>query len=443
MRIEDFKDRVFSYAKKKGFDECELRFMRNREFGVVVSKQNVDNYTDADSFQVTFKGLKGSKAAFSSCEIIDEKSAEFLVDSAYENLLVTDTLEEDSVHNGSGEYLEPQHFEDEFEKVPVKSKIDLAKAMEQKAMARDRRIAMVIMSAYSHEKYEICIFNTKGLDLSESAGLGVAYLYLVASDGKKPKRGFKVQFGSKPDQIDPEKIVAEAAQEALSQLGAESIPSGKYRAILRRDVFSELFSAFMPIFSAESVQKGLSPLKGKLNSKIASEKLTVVDDPFFEKAPIKRSFDNEGVPTRRKSFIDQGILTTYFHSLKSAKKDNVKPTGNVFTYKCVPLNVVVKAGNKTYEELIKQLDKGLIITALDGLHSGVRTVSGEFSVSALGYYVENGVIVKPVEQITISGNILELLKKIEEVGNDSELVSGSNYFPSVLIENIDVAGSGL
>lgn len=442
MRIEDFKGKVFSYAKKKGFDECELRFTREREFGVVVSKQNIDNYNDADSLRITFKGLKDSKAAFSSCEIIDENSVEFLVNSAYENFLVTDTLEEDSIHDGSGEYSNPQHFEDEFEKLPVKSKIDFAKIMERKAMEFDKRIAMVMMSVYSHERYEISIFNTKGLSLSESAGLGVAYLYLVASDGKKPKRGFKVRFGSNPNDIDPEKIVNEAAQEALFQLGAESIPSGKYRAILRRDVFSELLFAFMPIFSAESVQKGLSPLKGKLDSKIASEKLTIIDDPLFEKAPIKRSFDNEGVPTMRKIFVDQGILTTYFHSLKSARKDGVKPTGNVFTYKCAPLNVVVSAGQKSYEDLIKELDKGVIITALDGLHSGVRTVSGEFSVSALGYYVENGAIVKPVEQITISGNILELFKRIEDVGADCDLVSGSSYVPSILVESIDVAGSG-
>lgn len=442
MKIEDFKDKVFSYAKKKGFDECELRLVREREFGVVVSKQNIDNYNDADSLKVTFKGIKDSKAAFSSCEIVDEESVRFLVDSAYENFLVTDTLEEDSIYDGSGEYFKSQHFEDEFERLPVKNKIDFAKSMEQRAMASDKRIAMVMMSAYSHERYETSIYNTKGLSLSESAGLGAAYLYLVASDGKKPKRGFKVRFGSKPNDIDMEKIVVEATQEALLQLGAESIPSGRYRAILRRDVFSELLFAFMPIFSAESVQKGLSPLKGKLNSKIASEKLTIIDDPLFEKAPIKRSFDNEGVPTKRKSFIDKGVLTTYFHSLKSAKKDGIKPTGNVFTYKCVPLNVVVEPGQKTYEDLIKQLDRGVIITALDGLHSGVRTVSGEFSVSALGYYVENGTIIKPVEQITISGNILELFKKIEEIGTDSDLVSGSSYVPSVLVENIDVAGSG-
>ncbi len=442
MRIEDFKDKVFSYAKKKGFDECELRFNREREFGVVVSKQNIDNYNDADSLRVTFKGLKDSKAAFSSCEIVDEDSVEFLVNSAYENFLVTDTLEEDSIHDGSGEYSDPRHFEDEFEKIPVKSKIDFAKIMEQKAMNFDKRIAMVMMSVYSHERYEISIFNTKGLSLSESAGLGVAYLYLVASDGKTPKRGLKVRFGSRPNDIDPDRIVTEAAQEAISQLGAESIPSGKYRAILRRNVFSELLFAFMPIFSAELVQKGLSPLKGKLNSKIASEKLTIIDDPFFEKAPIKRSFDNEGVPTKEKSFIDQGVLTTYFHSLKSAKRDGIEPTGNVFTYKCVPLNVVVPAGQKSYQDLIKQLDRGVIVTALDGLHSGVRTVSGEFSVSALGYYVENGAIVKPVEQITISGNILEVLKSIEDIGDDCDLVSGSSYVPSVLVEYIDVAGSG-
>ncbi|MGJ8453786.1 TldD/PmbA family protein [Pseudothermotoga sp. U03pept] len=441
MRVETFKDKVFAYSKKKGFDDCELLFMKIKEFGVTVSKQNVENYTDADSFVVTFKGLKDGKSAFSSSEVIDEDAVKFLVDSAYENFLITDTLEEDSIYDGSGEYSPSQRFEDQFASISVKEKIRMAKFLEEKALSCDKRIAMVIMSSYSHEAYQITIFNTKGVELSESTGLGACFVYLVASDGNKPKKGWKAVFGSSPNEIDLNKVASEAAKEALSQLGAESLRSGKYRAILRNDVFADLFSAFMPIFSAESVQKGLSPLKGKINSKIASDKLTVLEDPLFDKTPIKRSFDNEGVPTKRKLFIDQGVLTTYFHSLKSAKKDRVQPTGNVFTFKCVPLNSIVKPGESSFPELMKKMDEGVIITGLDGLHSGVRTVSGEFSVSAVGYYVQRGEVVKPVEQITISGNFIDLLKSIEEVGNDSELVSGSAYFPSVLLDSIDVAGN--
>lgn len=440
MKIDDFRDKVFLLAKKKGFDDSQLLLTNRKEFGVVISKQNIENYTDAESFKIVFKGIKNGKSSFSTSEILDEKTAEFLVESAYENLEVTDTLEEDVIYDGSGEYSPAQNFVDEFEQISVKEKIDFAKMMEQKALSVDKRITMVIMSAYEHERRNITLFNTRGLQLKESTGLGAAFIYLIASDGQKPKRGTKVCFASKPSDIDFEEVVSQAANEALSQLGASSVSSGKYRAILRRDVFAELFTAFLPIFSAENVQKGLSPLKGKLGVQIASEKLTLIEDPLSNKTPVRRSFDNEGVPTMKKEFVKDGTLTTYFHSLKSAKKDGVLPTGNVFESKCVPLNVIVEPGSKSFDDLLKDLDSGLVITALDGLHSGVRTVSGDFSVSALGYQVEGGKIVKPVEQITISGNFIDLLRRIEGVGNDIKLVSDSFYTPSVLVEFLDVAG---
>jgi PmbA protein len=276
--------------------------------------------------------------------------------------------------------------------------------------------------------------------LAETFGYGAAFVYLVASDGKKPKRGFRAMYGSQPSDINVERIALEASVEAISQLGAQSIRSGKYKVLLRRDVFAQLFFAFSSIFSAEAVQKGLSPLRGKLHQKIAVESLNLIEDPFFEKLPIKRSFDNEGVPTTRKSFIDHGVLTTLFHSIKSARKDNVKPTGNVFNQRCVPLNVVLPKGSLDYESLIESVDEGLLVIAFDGLHSGVRPVSGEFSLGANGYRIAGGKIAEPVEQFTVSGNFLDVLNKIELIGSDCEIVSANWFGPSVVVSELDVAG---
>ncbi len=440
MTIDQFKEKVFTYAKRKGFDDCEILFTRSQEFGVVVSNQTVENYTDATSVKISFKGLKDGKSAFSTTEIIDEESAKFLVESAYENILVTDTLEEDDIYYAPMENYNALNYSDEFGRMGVKEKIEIAKEMERKSLGFDKRIQMVIMSAYAHERTEVQIMNTKGLELNESYGFGTAFVYLFASDGQKHKRGFKIACGSNPSQIDINKIVESACQDALSQLGAESVPSGKYKIILRRNAFADIFFAFLPIFSAENVQKNLSPLKGKLSQEIASPRLTVVEDPNNPVIPLRRSFDNEGVPATRKAFLESGKLTTYFHSLKSAKKDGVKPTGNVFATKCQPLTVAVQPGEKDFESLLTELSDGLVIIGLDGLHSGVRTVSGEFSVGAIGYLVSGGKISKPVEQITIAGNFVQLLKDILDVGADCELTGPNAIFPSVLIKSLDVAG---
>lgn len=440
MKEKQFADAVFSLAKKRGFDDCEVLIFNQKEFEVVVSKGRIENYIDASSKRATLKAVKDKKSCFATTEILDETSARFLVESAYENFTITDTLDEDDIWD-EPPAREPFHYNDAFERMSVREKIELAKRMEEKSLSYDKRIQNVIMSGYGHQSGEVLLFNTKGLELSESFGYGSAFVYLVASDGKKPKRGFRVRFGSQPGDIDVDKIAEEASFEAISQLGAQSVKSGKYRVLLRRDVFAQLFSAFMSIFSAEAVQKGLSPLKGKLGQKIAADFFNLVEDPFFEKLPVKRSFDNEGVPTSTKKFIENGVLKVFFHSIKSAKKDKVRPTGNVFNQRCVPLNVVLPGGSLGYEELIKNVDDGLIVIAFDGLHSGVRPVSGEFSLGANGYRIEGGKIVEPIEQFTVSGNFLQLLQKIELVGSDCDVVSAHWFGPSVVVSELDVAGS--
>ncbi|RKX39271.1 MAG: TldD/PmbA family protein [Thermotogae bacterium] len=446
MNFEEFKNLVFNVAARKGFDDCELFIKKSTVFGVGVSKGKVENYSDAVSVRISFKGLKGDKAGFSVSEKIDPQSAEFLVDSAWENLKITDSEDKELIYDGTGTYKELEPATDLFEKMSVSEKIKIARCIEQEALSYDPRIKLVMMSVYDHEKEEYYIFNTKGVQKYEAVVGGDSYVYLVASDGKAPKRGLKVKILSKPDDLDPKQLASEAASEAISQLGASSIKSGKYPVLFRRDAFASLFSAFLRMFSAEHVQKGLSPLKGKLEQRIASEIFTAVDDPFLSVSPVKRSFDDEGVPTSKKAFIEKGTLKTFFHTLKSAAKDKVSPTGNGFHIKGMPLNVHILPGDKSFDEMVRDMKTGIVVIAMDGLHSGVNPTSGDFSVSAVGYFVEDGAIKKPVEQVTISGSFLKLLSNFVEIGNDVSLehsfmdIPMAFYTPSVLVSEIDVAG---
>jgi PmbA protein len=123
------------------------------------------------------------------------------------------------------------------------------------------------MSAYGHQSSEVRLFNTKGLELAETFGHGAAFVYLVASDGKKPKRGFRVMYGSQPSDINVERVALEASSEAISQLGAQSIRSGKYKVLLRRDVFAQLFFCLLIHFFCRSCTKGSFTVEGKTASK--------------------------------------------------------------------------------------------------------------------------------------------------------------------------------
>ncbi len=210
-----------------------------------------------------------------------------------------------------------------------------------------------------------------------------------------------------------------------------------------------MLESFTGIFSAENVQKDLSLLKGKLNEKIGSDKFTVIDDPFMEGGLSSKSFDGEGVACKFKKVIDKGVLKTYLHNLKTAKKDGVETTGNASksSYKSPidisPSNFYIDKGDKSFDEIISSIEKGILITELQGLHSGLNTISGDFSLAALGFEIESGKIKRPVEQITVAGNYFDMIKDIEDVGTDLKFgLPGDAYIgsPSLKIKKLSVSG---
>jgi PmbA protein len=207
----------------------------------------------------------------------------------------------------------------------------------------------------------------------------------------------------------------------------------------------DLLATFAGIFSAEKVQKGFSLLKGRLGSKIAADVVTIRDDPLLAELPGSAVFDGEGVAAKNKAVVENGALKTYLHNRKTAKKDGVEPTGNGFkpSFKAAvdiaPSNFYIVAGNKSRDELIAEMGDGLIITGLEGLHSGANSVSGDFSLSAEGFLARGGKTARAVEQITIAGNFFGLLKDIIAVASDLEF-KGKISSPSVLIREISVAG---
>ena len=194
----------------------------------------------------------------------------------------------------------------------------------------------------------------------------------------------------------------------------------------------------------------LSLLKGKLKTKIASDIVTLIDDPLMEKGLASIPFDDEGVATYTKAVIGEGILNTYLYNLKTAKKDGVESTGNASKASYAspigtsPSNFYIKPGNNDIDELKKLLGKGLLITEVQGLHSGANPVSGDFSLGAKGFLIKNGLIERPVEQITIAGNFYKILLDIVDLGSDLKfgIPSGSSCFgsPSVIVKEMSVAG---
>jgi len=299
------------------------------------------------------------------------------------------------------------------------------------------------------ERSETAIYNSKGLDLySENTVTGLM-TGAVVSDGKEKANDFQIKLAALED-IDTDALTRKAADTAYSKLGGDVAPTGQYPVVFDPEAMSDLLATFSGIFSAETAQKGLSKLSDKEGQVIASDVVTLVDDPFHKENPMPRAFDAEGCPTYCKNVIENGVLKTLLYNLKTANVAGKETTGNASKagYDAAvdvrPFTMYLAGGELTEEDLLIKAGNGVYINSLGGLHAGANPISGDFSLQSAGYMIEDGKKTTHVKSFTVAGNFYELLKNIEAVANNSHLPSamGKTAFgaPSTLVSGLSVAG---
>ncbi len=442
-------EKIFEKGRQQGLGDMEVYYSAGRSLSLKVFQKELDGYSLSESEGLSLRGVYKGKIGYSYTEKVDESSIDLLLKNVTENATIIDSNDEEFIFEGSKEYKKTDTFNSALESVEESEKIKFVKQLEEEAYKLDERIVSVETCVYGDGYGETIMSNTKGLYLHDKNNIDYTYIVVVAKDKDDIKTGMAYRTGNDFSELDPKEIAGEAVKEALSMLGAKSVKSGEYPVVIRNSAAADLLEAFAGIFSAESVQKNLSLLKGKLNQQIGSEKLTLIDDPFMERGLASKSFDGEGVSCRYKKVIAKGILKTYLHNLKTAKKDGIETTSNASksSYKSsigiAPSNFYVEKGEKSLDEIISEMDRGILITELQGLHSGLNSISGDFSLAALGYEIKGGKKSGPVEQITVAGNYFEMLKNIEEVGSDLKFgLPGDAYIgsPSLKIKKLAIAG---
>lgn len=450
MTLNEFKDSLFARAQQEGFSEYEIYYVNGDSFKVTVYEKEIDQYSVNTTIGLSFRGLYNGKMGYAYTEVLDGDAIELLVENAKSNAIAIENDDIEIIYGEKGSYAEVKGFHEELANIGADSKIKLALELEARTYAQDERVQTVEYCVVQSGQGETRIINSKGLDLSYRSNEIFSYVVpVVEADGKKnTAAAYKGTYNFQD--IDPEELAKEAVDNALAYLGAEPADSGKYRVALRNDIAADFLDTFAGVFSADNAQKGLSLLKGKVGTKIASDKVTLIDDPLLEDGLTSAPFDSEGVPTYTKEVIREGRLETLLHNLKTALKDGVKTTGNASKASYAspvgvsPANFYIKPGEKDRDTLLAEMGDGLLITELQGMHSGANGVSGDFSLAAKGFLIEGGKVVRPVEQITVAGNFFKVLEDIVEVGSDLRfgLPSGGGCFgsPTLLIRELSVAG---
>ena len=446
MDIKAFKTLVFDKAKERGFTEYEIYFAKSESFSVKVRKGQIEEYKNAAPSGLSFRGTYGERTGYAYTERFDEAAATLLVESAKENAIVKEE-EAEPLFTGSESYPEIKTLSPKLGEITDAQKIDWAKEMENFAYAADPRVVgvdtAIVLSGVA-EKY---IANSHGLELYHQSGSGAGYVVVRLTENGSTKLDFDIWAGRDFSTINTQKVAKTAVRKAVRRLGAGSVPSGDYDIVLKNEVVKDILGSVVGNFYAENAQKGLSLLKGKVGTQIAVPELTIRDNILHPLSLNAMPFDSEGVAICDKTVVENGVLKTFLYNQKSARKENRESTGNGFkaSYKSSVgtsiNNFFIEAGKQSLNEMISKITKGIIITELAGLHSGISSVSGDFSIQAEGFLIENGVQGRPVEQITIAGNFYQLLHDIVGIADDLYFDPFSSIgTPSLWVKNIKVSG---
>ena len=442
MTFEQFKDACFRAALDKGCENAEVYATSSDGFSVNVLCGEIIKYAVERSNGLNLRVLFDGKTGYAYTEVFEEP--ETLVDHAIDNARAIENTDANPMQ-GACEYPEIEKKPNPVVDMTEEEKIDLALRIERDTLAYDARVNRMGYCAVETGVAKTHIYNTLGLKADSDERYSYAVLGPIMHEGDEEHESYAFKFGPKMTEYDD--MIRESIDNTLMQFHASSVDSGEYRILLRNDAAGDLLSSFSSMFFAERVQKGLSLLTGKLDQPIASRSITILDDPFEADNP--RAFDAEGVPSVRTTVVENGVLKSYLYNLKSAKKDGVASTSNAGRagaagpVNTAPSNFYIVKGEKNFDALRTMLNNGLIITELSGLHAGLNPISGDFSLIAKGLLVENGEVVRSVDQITVAGNFLTMMQGIEEVGADLRFGPpgfGRIGSPSLLIGKLIVSG---
>lgn len=434
--------KYFEYAKKIGFSDVEFKVQTSNKLSISVFQKKVENYSVSENETIYIRGIFNGKMVSGSsenannvCKILDEMAV---------NATLIDDEKEQEIFAGFEKYKTFKTSSDKLAKVSIADKIALCLDVEAKAYDYDYRIAPGVEVEYQEVESAMKIVNSKGLKLSYKVNYGFVVLSVVAKSDNDTRTGFKFKILQDLDSLNVDQLVKDACDDAINALNGSQCESKKYKVLLAPNVFASFANVLLSSVSGDAVNRGKSLLKDKLNQQVASSKLTIVENPHSKEHPyFYRAFDDEGVATMKKAIVEKGVLKTFLYNIEEAKQAKVKSTGNGYGGSVIGVStsfVEVKPGKKSKEELCEKIKDGIQITNVQGLHAGMNPLSGDFSLQASGYRIENGKITTPVNLITIAGNIFKMFNDIVDLGNDEYVTPGGMSSVSVYIKSLAISG---
>lgn len=440
VKLFKLAEDLVNFGKNQGADEIEVSILDGYEFSVDVRFGKIENLVEAGSKALGMRVIKDKKTAFSSSSDLSRNTLEHLVKNAIKRAALASPDEFSGLPSPSSRHTDILSlilFDATIPKLSSKKKIALAIETERIALD-DKRITNSHGASLETKEIKTVFANSNGfLQEYDQTVCGLS-LGLQAGDTDNRVEDYWFSIKRHYKELEsPEVVAKKAVERTIRQINPKKIKTQKVPVIFEPMMTTWLMEFLFACVSGVSIYQKTSFLVDKLGEKIGNNSVNVIDDGLLPGMLGSRPFDAEGVPCKKTPVIEDGILKNYLCNTYAARKLKLKSTGNSAGTGVNPNNFYLKAGDIPPDRIISSLDRGLILIRTIG--HGLNPVTGDISRGAFGLWVEKGEIAYPVSEITISGNLGEILNNIEVIGNDLDFQSSISG-PTIRIQELTVAG---
>jgi PmbA protein len=424
---------------KKGLTDLEVFAVRSKSLKLSVYQNKLDQNVISDVESVTIRGIYENKLSTVRFENLNLAEVDKMLDQLIEDAKALTVVEPAIIYEGSKSYPKVDETVFDFGTVPMTDKINMLKTLESDIL-KNPKVKQVQTTMYQETDTKTTLVNSKGLNLSRHNTFAFCYAIGVFGDQEDIVTAYDVKLVKNFHDFDAHAMAETTIHKGVSKLGGSSIASGAYKTVFSNEMFADILAVFTSIFSGESAYRNMTSLKDKVGQKIADVRFNLIDDPLHPEAIFKMPFDDEGVACAKRYVVEKGVFKGFNHNLKTAAIFKEQPTGNGFNGGIGITNFYLEPGTQSFDELISKIDDGLYITDLIGLHAGVKTTSGDFSLQASGFKIKEGKLDHAVKMIVVSGNFFKMINEIVEIGSDLKFGSSAIGSPSVSVESLMIAG---
>lgn len=409
MTLDEAKRYLLDAARSRGI-AAEVLGARSRELTARSHQQRIEQITQAVQGGIGVRVVVDGRMGYGYSEELSPEALDWMLSEAIDNAgLQTETDKfipegtDVGRHDMLGDGLD----------APLESKIQTALGFEG-TLREDKRVKQVMVAAYTEREGNVTLGSTQGTEGAYRRGVAGVMASVVMQEGGSLKQSFDADWVRDIQALDPAHTALDFTQRTGRLLGARPLQTGRYTAYFEPKAFAQFLMAFWPMWSARSVREGKSRLAGKRGEQIAASLITLIDDPLLPDGLASRPFDAEGEPGRPLTIVEDGVLKNFFTNSETARALALPNTGHAARhYRGVvdisPSNFYLKPGAGV------RMDKGVIVAEVIGVHAGTNAISGDFSLQALGLWVEGGEVAYPVENFAVAGDFLKLLMNVSAI----------------------------